>query len=259
VVSPGRIAAQRRHTLFFLRHVRATAPVFLDTEVDMSQVLVHRAQAAAEGCRYSIVSYVVRAATQALTRHPACNAAVGSGLVPRIAHYDEVRPKIAMDRTVGGHRVVLSAVLPDLRGAGLDDIQRELDRCRDTPVEALPELRGALLLHRLPTRLGWLAFRSATSRLSRRSRLMGTVSVSSLGHRSVYGFQAVGGTALTINLGQVRPAAVVRDGAVTVAPLLRLNLCFDHRILDGAEAADVLTEIKEGLEIAHASRPVPNP
>jgi pyruvate/2-oxoglutarate dehydrogenase complex dihydrolipoamide acyltransferase (E2) component len=40
----------------------------------------------------------------------------------------------------------------------------------------------------------------------------------------------------------------VRDGALAVAPLMRLSLAFDHRVIDGAEAADVLTEIKDGLE-----------
>lgn len=43
-----------------------------------------------------------------------------------------------------------------------------------------------------------------------------------------------------------RPA--VRDGRVVVAPVLPLSLAFDRRVIDGAEAADVFAEIKEGLE-----------
>ncbi|MFC4147277.1 2-oxo acid dehydrogenase subunit E2 [Micromonospora mangrovi] len=253
----GRLAAQRRHTLYFLRWSRAVAPVFLDTEVDMTRVLAHREQAAARGRRISVLSYVVRSATEVLARHPACNAVVGGGLVPRIRHVDEVRPKIAMDRTVAGQRVVLSAVLPDQRGADLDEIQDALDRLRDTPAEELPELRGTLLLHRLPAALGWPAFRATVSRLSRRPGLLGTVAVSSLGHRAVDGFHAVGGTTCTLNLGRVRPTPVVRDGAVVVAPVLRLNLAFDHRVVDGAEAADVLTEITQSLEDGDVPSPLP--
>ncbi|MCZ4507227.1 2-oxo acid dehydrogenase subunit E2 [Streptomyces sp. ActVer] len=30
--------------------------------------------------------------------------------------------------------------------------------------------------------------------------------------------------------------------------MLPLSLTFDHRVIDGAEAADVLAEIEEGLE-----------
>lgn len=251
-----RLAAQRRHTLYFLRWSRSMAPVFLDTEVDMTGVLAHRERHATPERRPSVLSYVIRSATEVLARHPACNAVVGGGLVPRIHPVAEVRPKVAMDRTVAGQRIVLSAVLPDQRGAGLDDIQRALDRCRDTPAEKLPELRGTLLLHRLPSRLGWPAFRLSLARLPRRAALLGTVAVSSLGHRAVDGFHAVGGTTCTLNLGRVRPTPVVRDGAIVVAPVLRLNLAFDHRVVDGAEAADVLTEIKQSLEDTDAAHPL---
>ncbi|MDW6056962.1 2-oxo acid dehydrogenase subunit E2 [Streptomyces sp. FXJ1.4098] len=33
-----------------------------------------------------------------------------------------------------------------------------------------------------------------------------------------------------------------------IAKVMRLSLAFDHRVIDGAEAADVLTDIKDGLE-----------
>ncbi|MFV2117030.1 2-oxo acid dehydrogenase subunit E2 [Streptomyces sp. Act-28] len=243
-----RVARQRRHTLYFLRHARRVAPVFLDTDVDFTAVATHRERAAREGVRYSWLSYVLRSATGVLQRHPDANAALGGGVVPKVARFGAVRPKIALDRTVSGQRVVLSAVLPDLRGADLDAIQRAVTRVRDTPVDELPEVRGTLMLHRLPALLGRTAFRAGMAALDKRPQLMGTLAVSSLGHRAVNGFHAVGGTAITLNLGQVKPTPVVHDGEVVVAPVMRLNLCFDHRVIDGAEAADVLDEIKTDLE-----------
>ncbi|MGA4848555.1 2-oxo acid dehydrogenase subunit E2 [Streptomyces sp. G5(2025)] len=244
----GRVARQRRHTQYFLRHIRRAAPVFLDTDVDMTRVVAHRDEAAAEGRRFSYTSYVLWATTRVLEHHPECNAAIGEGLVPRLMRTPEIRPKVAMDRTVDGVRSVLSATLPDMRGAELETFQREVARLRDTPVDDLTELRGVRALHRMPVRVGWWAFRASMGRLSSRSALMGTVAVSSLGHRAVNGFHAMGGTALTVNVGQVRAVPVVRDGCVEAAPVMRLNLCFDHRVVDGAEAADVLTEIKQTLE-----------
>lgn len=244
----GRLAAQRKHTLYFLRHARATAPVFLDTDVDMTTVVADRERVREAGGNRSVISYVLAAVTRVLQRHPEANSAVSNGLLPKVVRHTEVRPKVAMDRTLNGQRVVLSAVLPDLRSTGLDRIQHELEHCRDTPAPDLPQLRGTLLLHRLPTWLGWPAFRLTLAKLPRRADLMGTVAVSSLGHRDVNGFHAVGGTAITVNLGQIRQQPVVRGGAVTAAPVLRLNLAFDHRVIDGAEAADVVTEIKQDLE-----------
>ncbi|MFI9076351.1 2-oxo acid dehydrogenase subunit E2 [Streptomyces sioyaensis] len=243
-----RVARQRRHTQYFLRHIRTTAPVFLDTDVDMSGVVTHRDEATTHGRRYSYSTYVLWALAHVLQNHPECNAVVGQGLVPRLLRTAEIRPKIAMDRTIDGVRAVLSATLPDLRGASLDDIQRELTRLQDTPVGDLEELRGVRALHRLPVRLGWWAFRSSMAMLNSRPQRLGTVSVSSLGHRAVNGFHAMGGTVVTLNIGQVRTVPVARNGAVEAAPVMRLNLCFDHRAVDGAEAADVLTEIKEMLE-----------
>jgi hypothetical protein len=228
-----RMAPQRRPTLYFLRYTRRSAPVFLDTDVDMSRVRD----------KYSTIVHVLAAAARVLPKHPDCLVAAGGGLVPRLGRFTEVRPKIAMDRTVDGQRVVVSAVLPDLRDVDIEEIQRRLHAARQAPVP-----RNTELLYRLPSRAGWTAFRAALSKLDKRPELMGTFAVSSLGHRSVNGFHAQGGTAITLNLGQVRPTPVVRDGEVVVAPVLRLNLCFDHRIVDGAAAADLLADLKDELE-----------
>jgi pyruvate/2-oxoglutarate dehydrogenase complex dihydrolipoamide acyltransferase (E2) component len=64
----------------------------------------------------------------------------------------------------------------------------------------------------------------------------------------VEAFRSVGGTTITLGLGATADRPAVRDGRVVVAPVLPLSLAFDHRVIDGAEAADVLAEIEEGLE-----------
>ncbi|WP_225859106.1 2-oxo acid dehydrogenase subunit E2 [Streptomyces albicerus] len=75
-----------------------------------------------------------------------------------------------------------------------------------------------------------------------------TFAVASLGHRPVEAFRSVGGTTITLGLGATADRPAVRDGRVVVAPVLPLSLAFDRRVIDGAEAADVLAEIEEGLE-----------
>jgi len=35
---------------------------------------------------------------------------------------------------------------------------------------------------------------------------------------------------------------------VAVAPVMRLSMCFDHRVIDGAEAADLLADAVSELE-----------
>jgi pyruvate/2-oxoglutarate dehydrogenase complex dihydrolipoamide acyltransferase (E2) component len=254
------VPRQRRHTLFFLREIRPIAPVFLDTDVDMTAVSRHRRAARDGGDRYSVASYVLCTAARALIAHPEANAAIHGRLRPRLARYQTVNGKLTLDRTIDGQRVVLSAVLPDLHRATLAEVQEQVDRYRDGDPDQMPEFAGVRMLHRLPWLLGGALFRLGVRPLHRRAEAFGTFAVSSLGHRPVDGFYSVGGTTITLGLGQVADRPVARDGRLEIAPTMRLSLAFDHRVVDGALAADVLADIRGRLEsfpaAAGLSRPV---
>ncbi|WP_208896925.1 2-oxo acid dehydrogenase subunit E2 [Streptomyces incarnatus] len=246
-------AQRRRHTLFFLEEIRDFAPVFLDTEVDAGAIVAHRAAAALDGGErpgvpYSFVAYVVVAAARVLAAHPEANAAYRGGRRPRLARYEQIAAKVTLDKEVDGTRLVLATVVPQPHVDGLDGVQRVLDRIRDTEPHRLPELARLRELHTLPWRKGRARFRKAARSLALRPRLTGTYAVTSLGHRAVDAFHSVGGTTLTLGVGRVADRAVVRDGRIEVAPVLRLSLSFDHRVIDGAEAADILTEIRQTLQ-----------
>ncbi|MFB6889763.1 2-oxo acid dehydrogenase subunit E2 [Kitasatospora sp. NPDC056327] len=238
------IAGERRPTLHFLREIRSASPVFLGTDIDMSAVLHHRDTVH----KYSYVTYVLHAAARVLAEHPEANAAIRGAGRPRIAHHTAVNGKFTMDRTVNGRRVVLSAVLPDLERTGLAGIQRQIDHYRDGDPELMPEFAGTRLLRRLPWPLGGLLFRLGVRPLARRGTVLGTFAVTSLGHRPVDDFYSVGGTTVTLGVGRVAERPVVRDARVEAAPVMRLSLTFDHRVIDGAEAADVLAGLKDALE-----------
>jgi pyruvate/2-oxoglutarate dehydrogenase complex dihydrolipoamide acyltransferase (E2) component len=248
--SVRRLERERRHTLYFLDEIRSFAPVFLDTEVDMSALLEHRAAA---DRRRSTLTYVVCAAGRVLARHPEANAAIRGRYSPRIARFDGVHAKITLDKRLNGRRVVLSTVLRDVDGAGLDEVQRRLERFRDGDPERMEEFASVRLLHRLPMPVGRALFRRVMRPLRSRPERMGTFAVTSLGHRPVDGFHSVGGTTVTLGLGRVADRPVAREGQVRIAPTMRLSLAFDHRVIDGAEAADVLAEIKEALEGVRAA------
>ncbi|AXK32424.1 acyltransferase [Streptomyces armeniacus] len=214
----------------------------------MTRVQRHRDAMRPHGRPYSLVAYVLHAAARTLAEHPEANAAVRGRLRPRVARYPGVSGKLALDKTLDGQRVVLAAVLPGLERSTLAGIQRRIDHFRDGDPAVMPEFAGARALHRLPAPLGALLYRLGVRPLRRRAEVFGTFAVSSLGHRPVDGFHSVGGTTVTLGLGQVAERPAVRDGRLTTAPLMRLSLTFDHRVIDGAEAADVLTGVKERLE-----------
>jgi hypothetical protein len=257
-----RAERDRRHTLYFLEYADAQRLVYLDTEIDMTRIMAHRSAAVQRGARYSIVTYLLLATGRVMARHPDANAAMAPGWPgvlrrPKIARFDKVVAKVALDRLVEGRRIVLSALIPDLPSAGLDDIQQRVDRYRAENVADLPEFRGVRKLRKVPTSLGRLAFAAALRRPQRRPGVLGTVSVSSLGHRPVDGFHSNGGTAVTICAGQVLDRPVARGGRLEVAPVMRLSLAFDHRVIDGAEASDLLGELKDTMEEFNAGEPSP--
>jgi len=242
------VARERRHTLHFLGEIRAFSPVFLDTEVDMTRIRAHRLTARAEGRSYSSVTYLLHEAARVLAAHPEANAAIRGRMRPRVARYLPVHGKLTLDKTLGGQRVVLSAVLRDLQHSDLDRIQRQINRYRDGDAATMPEFGPARMLHRLPMPIGGLAVRAGIRPLTRRPAAMGTFAVTSLGHRPVDTFFSIGGTTITLGVGSTQERPVARDGQVVIAPMMRLSLTFDHRVIDGAEAADVLAEIKNRLE-----------
>jgi len=249
---------QRRHTLYFLEHAFARQrTVSIDTEVDMTAVVAHRRAARAEGRRYGLVSYVVWAGARAVAARPEVNSSLTGRIAPRLVRHPTATAKVALDRTFQGRRVVLSALVPEAERATLDEIQDIIDRYREADPDVAPEFAGVRKVNQLPALIGSLMFRRLMGRPAARAAVLGTFSVSSLGHRPVDAFSGAGGTAVTLNVGQMRDRAWVRDGEVTVAPVMRVNLTFDHRVIDGAPAADVLGDIKSTLEGFHAEGSAP--
>jgi hypothetical protein len=243
-----KIPRQRRHTLYFLRELKSFSPVFLDTEIDTSALGAHRAASRARGHRFSLVAYVLYVTGRVLARHPDANAALRGQRRLRMARYPSVDGKLTMDKVMDGQRVVLSAVLAGVDTLSLEDIQRWIDRYRDGDPATMPEFAAVRMLHRLPAPLSSVIYRLGVRPLSRRTAAFGTFAVTSLGHRPVDAFHSVGGTTITLGVGRVMDRPVVSRGLVTIAPVMRLSLTFDHRVIDGAEAADILSEVKRGLE-----------
>ena len=239
---------ERRHTLLFLRLARQQAAILLDTEVDMTAVLYDRARSGND--RAAFISYVIHGAARALAAHPDANAMVTGGRRGRARYrrYDAVVAKVAFDRQVGGVRAVMAGLIGDAARTDLQAIDERVRYFKACDPATAPELAGMRALQRLPWPLARAGFAVATARLRRRPELLGTFAVSSLGHRAVAGFYPLGGTAVSLGIGRIREVPVVRDGTVVVAPILRLGMVFDHRVLDGALAADVLSDIRQRLE-----------
>ncbi len=77
-----------------------------------------------------------------------------------------------------------------------------------------------------------------------------TFSVSNLGMFAVDSFTAIifPPHAAILAVGTVKEQPVVRDGELAIAQIMKATISTDHRVADGAEAAQFISEIKKYLE-----------
>ena len=200
---------------------KATAPHFyLQAEVDMSRAVEARSllkSAAKEGeVVPSFNDMVVKGCALALREHPRANGAYRDG---RFELYSRVNVGIA----VAARDSLVVPTVFDADRKGLRQIAADsralAERVRDGSITP-PELSGA------------------------------TFTVSNLGMFGIDSFAAVINPpqAAILAVGAITERAVARDGEVTTAHLMSVNLACDHRILYGAEGAEFLARVRTLLE-----------
>jgi len=193
-------------------------------EVDFTKVAARRCELREgmerRGAHLTYLAFVARATAAALGRHPILNASVEG---EEIVHHEEVNLGIAVALEDG-------LIVPVIR-----DAQR-------------------LSLEGMAAAIGDVATRAREKRLTPDEVQGGTFTITNPGQ-----FGTVLATPI-INQPQVgildleavvkRPVVVEREGEDLVAIRSMSNLClsFDHRALDGAEAARFLGELREELE-----------
>jgi pyruvate dehydrogenase E2 component (dihydrolipoamide acetyltransferase) len=200
---------------------KATAPHFyLEAEIDMSRCFEARKrikEASKEGeVVPSFNDMVIKAAALALREFPRANGAYRDG---KFELYSRVNVGIA----VAAQDALVVPTVFDADRKGLREIAQEAralaQRVREATVTP-PELSG------------------------------GTFTVSNLGMFGISNFAAVINQpqAGILAVGAIVEKPVVRDGEITTAHLMNVNLACDHRILYGADGAEFLGRIRALLE-----------
>jgi pyruvate dehydrogenase E2 component (dihydrolipoamide acetyltransferase) len=199
---------------------KATAPEFVITcEVDMEAAVDFRKQlkaAAGENPAPSFNDFVVKAAALALREFPRANGAYRDG---KFELYSRINVGIA----VAGQDALIVPTIFDADRKSLGEISRDART---------------------------LAERVRAGQITPPELSSGTFSVSNLGMFGIKRFNAVINPpqAGILAVGEMTPRPVVRDGEITVRPIMELTLTCDHRILYGADGAQFLGRIRERLE-----------
>ncbi len=200
---------------------KAPVPHFYVTiEADMAQGLrvIEESKKAAASSPISINHLLIAAAARALRQHPGLNASF-AGETIRIFSSIDIGIAVALEEGL---------IVPVLRDCGSKTLTQ------------IAEAERALVA------------RARSRDLSPEEYTGATFLISNLGKFDVESFSAVilppAATALAV--GSVREVPVVRDGRVEVGHRMMLTLSCDHRVIDGAVAAQFLQTFKQALERA---------
>ncbi|MYW14648.1 2-oxoglutarate dehydrogenase, E2 component, dihydrolipoamide succinyltransferase, partial [Streptomyces sp. SID2955] len=196
-------------------------------EVDVTRLMKLRARAkdsfaAREGVKLSPMPFFVKAAAQALKAHPVVNAKINEA-EGTITYFDSENVGIAVDSEKGLMTPVIKRA-GDLNIAGI--------------AKATAELAGKVRANKItPDELSGATF--TISNTGSRGALFDTIIVPP-------GQVAILGIGATVK----RPAVIeTEEGTVIgVRDMTYLTLSYDHRLVDGADAARYLTAVKAILE-----------
>ena len=192
---------------------------YVSAGVDMTAAMALRQQineALAGAARVSVNDLIVKACALTLAKYPAFNASFeGNNL--------RMNPAINVSIAVAVEYGLLVVSLGDCRGRSLVDISQAA--------------RGAVE-------------RAQSGVLREDDYTGGTFSISNMGMFDVDSFSAIiyPPQSAVLAVGTVRQQPVVRDGEIKVAQMMQATLSTDHRVADGAQAAEFLVEVKRVLE-----------
>jgi pyruvate dehydrogenase E2 component (dihydrolipoamide acetyltransferase) len=198
-----------------------TVPVFqLTVSADMTRAgeLVARHREANPEVRLTVTDLLTKVCARALLRHPAVNAQWTDEAILRFPTAD----------------IGIATATP----AGL----------------YVPVIRSAerLTLAELAAARADLVERARAGRLKTEDLEGGTFTISNLGmpQYGIEQFVAVLNPpqAAILAVGATRDAVVARDGELEIVLLVTLTATFDHRAVDGADAADFLASVRTFLE-----------
>ena len=201
-----------------------TPHIYVTIEIDMAEAMKLRRQINDSGAaevKISVNDLVIKSAAKALLKFPALNSSYTTS--------NDNQPAIL------DHAQINISVAVALEGGLVAPVVREADKKALGVIAA--EVKD-------------LAGRAREGKLKQQELEGGTFQVSNLGMYQVVAFTSIIPAPLagSLSIGAVRQTPVIRDGQVQAGEIMSVTLSVDHRVSDGAVAAQYLQELRRLLE-----------
>jgi pyruvate dehydrogenase E2 component (dihydrolipoamide acetyltransferase) len=224
----GEVVAMSRMRRAIARTMNASKPgtphIYITLEVDMAAAMQLRQQINESGAtpvKVSVNDLVVKAAAKALHKFPIINSSYATTPdgQPGVVQHQPINIGVAVALDEG----LVAPVVTDADKKSVGTIAAEIkdmaSRARDGKIKP-NELDGA------------------------------TFQVSNMGMFEVVEFVSIitPPQAASLSVGAVRQTPVVRDGEIAIGEMMFVTISADHRVIDGATAAQYLQELKRLLQ-----------
>ena len=216
---PEVLTGMRKTIAGRLQSSKQTAPHFrvqIDAEIDALLAVRKQINAANSAAKVSVNDFMVKACAAALMQVPAINVQFDG---EQVKYFKDADISVAVAVADG----LITPIVSSANHKGLIAISNEV---RD------------------------LATRAKINRLKPSEFVGGSFCISNLGMFGIKQFDAIinppQGAILAVGTGEQRP--VVKEGQLSIATVVSLTLSSDHRIIDGAVAAQFMSILKGYLE-----------
>ena len=182
-------------------------------------------------------------------KYPIMNGILARDIIrKKIFLPEDVDISFAMEKKHRGGTVVLIPIIRQANKKSINAISSEIKHLSELTFDEMPQIKLIKLMNRYPDFLKYLTLRMLCQSAKLYNFFFGTVGVTNLGKFGITYFYPLWINATVFGIGTIEEKPVVKNGTITTAHMLYLTIAFNHRILDGSDASEILAEVKRTIE-----------
>lgn len=224
-----------------------TARLFYDIDMTWAQNLIEKCSQ--KNLRITPTAILIKAIAMAQKEHPISRSVLLPG--ERILTFENITGGFTVEKFVDDEPIVLFGEIEKPHERSVSEISQELKDYHEAKIDSIPYLKQQYDFAFLPSfvrrTIMWLGSIFPSFRLKYVRSTFGLTSLGSLGTTVV---SAPPVCTSVFGIGIIENRVVVEDDIQEqkVKPMMTVSLNFDHRVMDGAQAARFFLDVKKYLE-----------
>jgi len=222
-----------------------TARLFYDIDMTWASQLISRF--AEKEVRVTPTALLIKAIALAQKEHPISRSVLLPG--ERLLTFENITGGFTVEKFVDQDPIVLFGEIASPHERSVGEISKELKEYHESEIDSIPYLKQQYDFAHLPffirRTIMWLGTVFPSFRLRYVRSTFGLTSLGSLGTTVV---SAPPVSTSVFGIGIIENRMVLQNEEQVVKPMMTVSLNFDHRVMDGAQAARFFLDVKKYME-----------